>query len=372
MILAEFGAEVIKIEEPGRGDELRRAEPLYGGESAYFFVANRAKKSVTANLKHPEGLALVKDLAQNCDILIENFVPGTAARLGVDYATMHAINPELIYISCSGFGQTGPYAQRRGYDTVFQAMTGMMALTGEPDGPPLKAGLPAADTGSALWVAIACLLGLAGRTASGHGAHYDFSMADGQVSLLAVAAARYFATGTPPGRMGTQHAGRVPSGAFKCRDGKWLQLTCSDGQWPDLCRLFGHDEWATDTELAKTKGRIARRLEIVNYLEKTIAGWERAALLARCDEMGVPAGPIYEIDEVLADPHFVARGMVGSFEHPTVGQFPALAMPIKITGMDDAEIGTPPILGEHTDQVLIDMLGYSEADVAELRQRGAI
>ena len=228
MILAELGATVIKVEQPGAGDETRSFEPQLEKDSAYYFACNRSKASITVNLRKPEGQAIVRGLAQKADVVVENFPTGTLGRYGLDYATLSGLNPKLVYVSCTGFGQTGPYAHKKGYDTVFQAMGGLMSLTGEKGGGPVKPGLPVADLTSGLWIAIGILAMLAGREKTGKGAHLDFSMLDGQVSLLTLAAARYFALGEIPPRLGTEHPGRVPSATFQCRDGRFAHITASD------------------------------------------------------------------------------------------------------------------------------------------------
>src|SRR5690606_6425551 len=222
-ILAELGAEVIKIERPGSGDETRSFEPrVESGDSGYFFAFNRGKKSVTLNLKSPRGQDIARRLAQQADVVVENFLPGEMARFGLGYEALSADNPALVYVSCTGFGQTGPYSDRKGYDTIFQALSGVMALTGHPDGPPAKVGVPFADLTSGLWIAISILTGIAGRAQSGRGTHIDLSMLDVQVSMLTIAAARFFLLGQDPERTGTEHPGRVPSAAFECADGRWL------------------------------------------------------------------------------------------------------------------------------------------------------
>src|SRR5207342_3906166 len=229
MILAELGARVIKIEEPNRGDETRSFEPFIerGGasESAYYFACNRSKQSVTVNLRAPEGQAIIRDLAREADVFLENFPVGTLKRYGLDYGAIRAVNERIVYVSCTGFGQSGPYAHKKGYDTVFQAMGGIMSLTGERGGGPVKPGLPVADLTSGLWVAISILAALAGRAATGKGSYVDFSMIDGQVALLTLAAARYFALGEVPARLGTEHPGRVPSATFRCRDERYAHIT---------------------------------------------------------------------------------------------------------------------------------------------------
>jgi crotonobetainyl-CoA:carnitine CoA-transferase CaiB-like acyl-CoA transferase len=372
MIWAELGARVIKIEQPGTGDESRVWEPRIGDESAYFFAVNRAKESITLNLRSASARALARRLALKADLLVENFPTGTMARFGLDYASLAPGNPRLVYVSNTGFGQTGPYATRKGYDTIFQAMGGLMGLTGEAGGGPVNAGLPMGDLTSGLWIAIAGLSGIAGRASSGRGCHIDLSMFDVQVSLLTIAAARFFALGEVPPRTGTEHPGRVPSAAFRCRDGKYLQITGSDQHWRPLCTVLGLDALLADAALAKNAERVKRRVPVMQALEAAIAGWDRPALLEALDRIDVPCGPINALDEVLSDPQTLARKMVGGFQHPTVGEFPALALPLKFDGYDDPAIGRPPLLGEHTDEVLRRELGLSDAELASLRQEDAL
>lgn len=369
MIAAELGATVIKVESPEGGDETRSFEPKVGAESAYYFAFNRSKRSITVNLRAPEGQAIIRRLAAQADVLLENFPVGNLKRYRLDYASLRESCPRLVYVSCTGFGQSGPYAPRKGYDTVFQAMGGIMSLTGERGGGPVKPGLPVADLTSGLWLVIALLGALAGRTRSGAGCYVDFSMLDGQVALLTLAAARYFALGEVPPRLGTEHPGRVPSASFQCRDGKWLHITGSDRHWTPLCAALGLTAWAADPGLAKNADRVRRREQVMDGLARAIATQERDALCAALDARGVPAGPILAVDEILADPQVRARGMVGAFTHPGVGEFGALPLPFKFTGFDDPRLERPPLLGEHTDSILADMLGMSAEEIAGLRER---
>ena len=372
MILAEMGAEVIKVEQPGGGDEIRSYEPFYKGVSAYFFTANRSKQSLTLNLKDPRAQQIVRDLAGQSDVLIENYTVGTLKRFGLDYPKLSAVNPRLVYVSVTGFGQDGPYAKRRGYDTVFQAMTGMTGLTGEIGGDPVKAGLPTADLSSALWAAIAILTGLMGRNASGQGSYIDLSMTDAQVALLSIAAARFFALGEVPQRMGTEHLGRIPSAAFRCADGGWVHITCTDAFWPALCGVLGLQEWGAAAAVADNAARLLNRDEVMRTLRAATLRFRRDELVRACAAAGVPAGPVNGVDEVVADPHFVGRGMVGSFEYPGIGAFPALPVPLKFAGLDPPEVGRPPLLGEHTDTILRERLGMDEGAIAQLRSEGVI
>jgi crotonobetainyl-CoA:carnitine CoA-transferase CaiB-like acyl-CoA transferase len=369
MILAELGATVIKVEQPGAGDETRGFEPQLAKDSAYYFACNRSKASITVNLRSDGGRRIVRELAQQADVLVENFPVGTLGRQGLDYATLSALNPRLVYVSCTGFGQSGPYASKKGYDTVFQAMGGLMSLTGEKGGGPVKPGLPVADLTSGLWVAIAILAALSGREKTGRGAYVDFSMLDGQVSLLTLAAARYFALGGVPPRLGTEHPGRVPSATFRCADGKYAHITASDQHWPKLCEAL---QLRSVPNYASNAGRVADRDAVMALLAEAVGKLTRAELIARLDAADVPVGPVNDVAEVLADPHVRARRLVGSFDYPGVGEFRALALPYKFVGWDDPEIGRPPALGEHTEAILKERLGYTEERIAALRKENAI
>ena len=370
MILAELGARVIKVEQPGSGDETRGFEPQLAKDSAYYFACNRSKESITVNLRSDEGRKLIRELAQKADVLLENFPVGTLARYGLDYAVLSSLNDRLVYVSCTGFGQSGPYAEKKGYDTVFQAMGGIMSLTGEKGGGPVKPGLPVADLTSGLWIAIAILASLAGRARTGKGCYVDFSMLDGQVTLLTLAAARYFALNEIPPRLGTEHPGRVPSATFRCKDGKYAHITASDQHWMPLCRALGLEAWGTG--FADNARRVDKRDEVMRALTEKISQIERGQLLAALDEADVPVGPVNDVAEILADPHVRARRLVGSFDYPEVGEFKALAIPYKFLGWDNPEIGRPPALGEQTETVLHEMLGLSAQELSRLRSAKAI
>jgi crotonobetainyl-CoA:carnitine CoA-transferase CaiB-like acyl-CoA transferase len=372
MILAELGATVIKVEQPGAGDETRGFEPQLAQDSAYYFACNRSKASITVNLRSDEGRRIIRELALQADVFVENFPVGTLGRQGLDYATLSALNPKLVYVSCTGFGQTGPYAHKKGYDTVFQAMGGLMSLTGEKGGGPVKPGLPVADLTSGLWVAIAILAALSGREQTGRGAHVDFSMLDGQVSLLTLAAARYFALGEVPPRLGTEHPGRVPTATFRCKDGKYAHITASDQHWVPLCNALGLEKIGSDPIYSSNAKRLAHREAVMASLTEAVSRLTRAELIAKLDAVEVPVGPVNDVAEVLADPHVRARKLIGSFDYPGVGEFKALGLPYKFLGWDDPQIGRPPALGEHTEQVLRERLGYSEERIAQLRNAKAI
>ena len=352
MILAELGARVIKVEQPGSGDETRGFEPQLAQDSAYYFACNRSKESITVNLRSDEGKKTVRALAQRADVLLENFPVGTLTRYGLDFAALSALNPALVYVSCTGFGQTGPYAEKKGYDTVFQAMGGIMSLTGEKGGGPVKPGLPVADLTSGLWIAIAILAALAGRARTGKGSYVDFSMLDGQVALLTLAAARFFALNEIPPRLGTEHPGRVPSATFRCKDGKYAHITASDQHWAPLCKALQLDFPA---DFSSNEVRVGKRAEVMAALTAKISQLTRAELIGKLDEADVPVGPVNDVAEILSDPHVRARRLVGSFDYPGVGEFKALALPYKFLGWDNPEIGRPPTLGEHTAAILAEL-----------------
>jgi crotonobetainyl-CoA:carnitine CoA-transferase CaiB-like acyl-CoA transferase len=353
MILAELGARVIKVEQPGSGDETRGFEPQLAQDSAYYFACNRSKESITVNLRSDEGKKTIRELAQRADVLLENFPVGTLERYGLSYAVLSSLNEKLIFVSCTGFGQTGPYADKKGYDTVFQAMGGLMSLTGEKGGGPVKPGLPVADLTSGLWIAIAILGSLAGRARTGKGCYVDFSMLDGQVALLTLAAARFFALNEVPPRLGTEHPGRVPSATFRCKDGKYAHITASDQHWAPLCKALGIEDWGQGFPDNAT--RVQKRPEVMQALTREIETLSRVELLSKLDQADVPVGPVNDVAEILSDPHVRARKLVGSFDYPGVGEFKALALPYKFLGWDNPEIGRPPTLGEHTDKILAEL-----------------
>ena len=374
MVLAELGARVIKVEQPGTGDETRAFEPQLARDSAYYFACNRSKESIAVNLRSEEGRRIVRELAARADVFVENFPVGTMKRWGLSHEVLLGENPRLVYVSCTGFGQTGPYREKKGYDTVFQAMGGLMSLTGERGGGPVKPGLPVADLTSGLWVAIAILASLHARAKDGKGCYVDFSMLDGQVSLLTIAAARYFALGEVPPRLGTEHPGRVPSAAFRCADGRFAHITASDQHWQPLLEALGLEgtRLGTDPVFSDNAGRVENRAAVMEQLTRAVAGLTRAQLIEKLDEADVPVGPVNDLAEILNDPHVAARGLVRSFSYPGVGDFKGLGVPYKFAGRDDPQVGRPPTLGEHTDSLLSELLGYSPETISRLKATKAV
>lgn len=368
-IMADQGADVLKIERPGSGDESRVFEPEFdGGQSAYFCAYNRGKRSIALDLRNPRGRDIALDLCADADVVVENFLPGVMDRLGLGYDAVRARNPNVVYVSNTGFGQTGPYKDRKGYDTVFQALSGVVDLTGYPDGPPAKVGVPFADMTSGLWIALAAMMGLLGRGSSGRGCHVDLAMMDVQVSLLGLPSMWWFAQDRAPTRTGTEHLGRVPSAAFECLGDQWLFVSASDQHWSALCEALGLDapDWmATNAE------RVARRDEVMAMLRGAFVQRERAALAEDLRSRGVPAGEVNSVPEILTDPHTQARGMVASFDDPDRGETPCLATPGRFSGYDPIEFRAPPKLGADTLDVLTS-LGFVEDEIRKLKEDGVV
>ena len=333
-LLADLGAEVVKVERPGAGDDTRQWGPPFiagrDGENlgaAYFHACNRGKKSVAIDIHSASGQQQVRALASDADILIENFKVGGLARYGLDYESLAALNPGLVYCSITGFGQTGPYASRAGYDFIIQGMGGAMSLTGEPDGDPQKAGVAYADIFTGLYATVAILAALRGRDESGRGAHIDMALLDSQVAVLANQALNWMASGKTPKRMGNGHPNLVPYQAFKVADGEIIIAVGSDRQFAKLCEIIGTAELAHDDRFRTNPGRVVHRETLLPLLEQRLAGRGRQELSEALEAAGIPAGPINDLPQVFADPQVVARGM-----RLDLGGIPGLASPIVIDG----------------------------------------
>ena len=343
--LADLGAEVIKIEAP-QGDDTRRWGPPFvereGDKSAsYFHSCNRGKSSITIDIATLEGQAQMRELVKEADILIENFKVGGLAKYGLDYDSLSAVNPALIYCSITGFGQTGPYAHRAGYDYIIQGMSGLMSITGEPDGAPQRAGVAVTDLFTGIYSATAILAALHQRGNGGQGQHIDMSLFDTAVSVTANQAMNYLTTGTPPGRTGNYHPNLTPYQTFEVKDGHIIIATGNDPQYQRLCRLLGLDEMAEAPEFLTNQDRIANREEMTRRLEAACMGFTRGELLAACEAEGVPAGPINRMDDVFADPHVKARGMQIELDG-----IPGVRAPFRFSGADLALHRPSPKLGE--------------------------
>jgi crotonobetainyl-CoA:carnitine CoA-transferase CaiB-like acyl-CoA transferase len=373
MELADMGATVIKIEIPDSGDDTRAyGPPFLNGESTYFMSVNRNKKSLTLNLKHPRGKEILRQLLHKGDVLVENFRPGTLDGLGFGYDAVHAFNPKLIYCSISGFGQTGPYAQRPGYDLIAQAEGGVMSLTGEPDGAPLKVGLSFADITAGMNAFSGILLALLARQQTGEGQRVDVSLLDCQVALLTYQAAIYFATGHNPERLGNKHPSITPYETFEASDGHIIIACGNQGFWEKFCKLAGLEHLLADDRFTTMKKRVENRAELTPQVAAAVKTRPRRAWYDLLDREGIPCGLIKNVAEVCTDPQVLARDMVVQLNHPTAGTISVNGVPIKLSATPGAVKDPPPRLGEHTEAILADILGYTADQIAELRQLKAV
>ncbi len=344
---------------------------LPGGESAYFFAVNRTKQSIAIDLKSESGRMLVLDLIPHVDIVVENFLPGTLSRMGLGFSELTEANPRLVLISNTGFGQTGPEAGRKGYDTVFQALSGVMHVTGHPDAGPAKVGVPIADMTSSLWVMIAALVGLLDRHRTGHGGHWDVAMMDVQASLLSIGAARLFAHDEDPQRTGTEHPGRVPSAALRCADGRWVHISASDQHWSSLCQVLNLrpsevDRWSTNAQ------RVAERGAVMERLQEIAGTWKHNEFVDALHRVGVPAGLVQSPREALTSDQARHRGSVQSFVHATEGEFCGISTPLRRVGDQAPDVAPPPLLGGDTEAVLSSLLGLSADQIGDLSRRGVV
>ncbi len=373
MVLADYGAEVIKVEEPGGGDGTRAwGPPWVGDQSAYFLAANRNKRSITVDLKAAEGRQMIHALAAQSDVVIENFKVGGAAKLGIDYATLAALNPRLVYCSITGYGQSGPYQDRPGYDFIIQAQGGVMSITGPEQGEPYKVGVAIADITTGLFAATAILAALHERAQSGRGQAIDVALLDSQIAWLANVAQNYLATGESPARYGNAHPSIVPYESFPTADGFIAVGIGTDAQYRKFCVAAGRPELAGDPRFATNAARVEHRRDLIPQLQAIFRTQPTATWLELFAALGVPAGPINDVATALEDPHVQARGMVQEVDHPTAGRIKLLG-PVAKFGRTPATVrSAPPPLGHHTDEVLRDLLGYDAAHIASLRQRGVI
>ena len=372
MTLADLGADVVKIEQPGTGDDTRQwGPPFQGDEAAYFLSVNRNKRSLAVDLKLTDGLALVRDLARRADVVVENFRPGTAARLGLGYDDLSADNPGLVYASISGYGQTGPDSHRAGYDAIAQARSGIMSVTGEADGPPVRVGVSSADLVAGMWAVIGILAALRERDRSGQGQWVDISLLDGSVSWLAYVAAGYFATGTRPPRYGSAHPTIAPYQGFATKDGELMLAVGNDAIWRRFAPAAGLDDLVDDPRFATNPLRVSHRDELLPLVADAMASRTSAQWVEVLDAAGVPVGPIQTVDEVVTDPQVLARGMVGEVEHPTAGTLRTIGCPVRLTATPPQVRTAPPLLGQHTDDVLAE-LGVDAERLTALRASGAV
>ncbi len=374
-ILADFGADVVKVEAPGRGDDTRAwgspipaldpSQPV-AGESAYYLSTNRNKRSLAIDLADLKGADLIRKLAAEADIVVENFKVGGLKRYGLDYQTLSAINPRLIYCSITGFGQDGPYADRPGYDFVAQAMGGMMSITGEADGPPIKTGVAVADLSTGLYATISILMALRHAEQTGQGQHIDCSLLDTQLAMLANQGSSYLVSGQSPSRMGNSHPTVVPYQVFDAADGPMVVAVGNDGQFKILCKVLGVPDLSTDPRFVTNVDRMANRDALEAILQDLIGQRQGAELITALTDAGAPAGPVNSVKQALDDPFVEARQAVHHFTRQDGYQIPTIAYPAKLSRTPAAYDRAPPRLGEHTDEVLRDWLGMDDLALAAL------
>ncbi|AJX16996.1 CoA-transferase [Burkholderia ubonensis] len=382
--LADFGADVIKVERPGAGDDTRHWGPPYlkdangadTAEAAYYLAANRNKRSVTIDIATPEGQRIVRELAAQSDVVLENYKVGQLKKYGLDYASLRAVKPDLVYCSVTGFGQTGPYAHRAGYDFIIQGIGGFMSITGErdgePGGGPQKAGVAISDLATGLYSTIAVLAALAHRDRTGEGQYIDMALLDVQVALLANMNTNFLASGKPPVRWGNAHPNIVPYQTFQTRDGWIIVAVGNDGQFRKFVEAGGRPELADDERFATNPARVRHRETLVPILADMVRTLDKNAWIAALEAAGVPCGPINDLEEVFDDEQVVARGMQVELPHPCGANVKLVRNPIRMSATPPDARSAPPLLGAHTDAVLRELLGYDDERIAALKAKQAI
>ncbi|MFC0270477.1 CaiB/BaiF CoA transferase family protein [Metabacillus herbersteinensis] len=372
MVLADFGAEVIKIESP-KGDDTRGwGPPFVGEESAYFLSVNRNKKSMVINLKTEEGRSVLLDLVKEADVVVENFRPGTLKRLKIDYETLKSVNPTIILASISGYGQTGPYTHKPGYDVIAQGMGGITSVTGEPGQPPVKVGFSIADIGTGMWAIVGIQSALLARQHTGKGQWIDVSLLDTIISWQTYLAGNYFASGKNPQPQGGAHPNIVPYQLFDSSDGYFNIAVGNEGLWEKFCIALGEPILAVNPKYKTNQHRLENREELIDYLQSIFSTKPSKYWISLFEEAGLPCGPVLSFEEIFKDPHVLAREQLVELEHPRAGKVKMTGIPIKLSETPGAITSPPPILGEHTIEILRDTLHLTEGKIASLIESGAI
>jgi formyl-CoA transferase len=374
MMLGDLGADVIKVERPQVGDDTRRwGPPEAGGEAAYYLCVNRNKRSLTVNLKHPEGQALIRKLARQSDIVIENYMVGTLDRLGLGYEDLRKENPGIIYCSITGFGQDGPYKDQPGYDFMIQGMGGVMSFTGDPEGPPMKVGVAIVDITTGMFACSAILAALRHREKTGQGQYIDMALLDSVVAWLANVGSNYLVSGELPKRYGNAHPNIVPYQPFLTRDNTYIALAVgNDQQWQKFCQLAGLDDLAHDPRFTTNPERVKNRDTLIPLVARAMLKRPADEWLAELGKLKIPCGPINTFDKVFSDPQLLFRGMLAEVPHPTAGTVKMVASPMKLSQTPCDIKRHPPLLGEHTEELLQARFGLSTSEIESLRQNGVI
>ena len=371
MMLGDMGADVIKIEEPERGDETRSWTPFWNGESTQFVSFNRNKRSLSLNLRAPEGLEIVRALAKDADVMIESFRAGALERMGLGYDAIRAINPAIVYASISGYGRTGPLAEKPGYDLIIQAYSGLMDLTGEPDGSPMRVGFSLVDLFTGMMAFGSVVTALYHKQATGQGQRLEAALLDGQVAALSYHATAYLATGNVPQRMGSGHPSLVPYQSFRAADGNFILGVANQGLWERFCAGIGRPDLMADPRFKTNDDRVSHRAECIDTLNqifqaKTVAQWVEII-----EQAGVPCGPINPVDAVVNDPQVNARNMIAQLNHPNVPDLKIPNSPLKLAETPPVINRPPPLLGEHNNEILAE-LGYNDSAIQALQQKNVI
>lgn len=373
MMLADMGADVIKVEQPGKGDDTRGyGPPFLNGESTYFMSVNRNKRSMTLDMKHTRGKEVLTSLIRKADVLVENFRPGTMEKLGFGYEETKAINPRLVFCSISGYGHSGPASHFPGYDLIVQGEGGIADITGEPDGPPMKVGTSQADIVAGMNAFSGILLALLARQQTGHGQKIDIALLDCQISLLTYQAAIYFATGESPKRIGNQHPSIAPYETYRSRDG-YVNVGCGNEViWQRFCKAAGMNHLLTDARFTTNADRVANRVALNRALEPVIAERSTTEWVELLRGQGIPAGPIHSVREALEHPQTIAREMVVQMDHPRAGDISLTGIQIKLSDTPGEVVSPPPLLGQHTAEILADWLAYGPEEIKRLVTAGAV